>query len=326
LKKKVNPEFWGKYFGNKIAATNVYVKIPASIIPENKAGNLVISAHLDTKSQTYRTLWRIISFNLWLFGIIAFIISFLLHLLYDFNILKDQWIILTLETFEITIMCIPILIISFVIIFSNCILLILRTGNLSTGALDNASGMAIVFELSRYFRNNPLNNFNIWFVQFSAEELGTMGSRIFLKENEFYFKKNPFFHFNFDMVSCLPDKHNRIEFVDSYGVNPRSNTTETVKSYLMKVANRENIHIKPLKALVGAHTDSIPFRSKKLDAIDIVTFAATKYAHTKEDTPDKVDPSILREACILTQRTISLMDETFLRIELNNLRYNLLNN
>jgi len=314
LKKKVNPEFWGKYFGNKITATNVYVKIPASRIHENKAGNIVISAHLDTKSQSYRTFWRIIAFNLWLFGTFAFIILFLLHLLYDFNILKDQGIILALETFEITIICIPILIISFVIILSNCMLLTLRTDNLSTGALDNASGMAIVFELSRYFRNNPLNNFNIWFVQFSAEELGTMGSRIFLKENELYFKKNPFFHFNFDMVSCLPDKHNRIEFVESYGVHPRSNMTENVKSYLMKVANNKDIILKSLKALVGAHTDSIPFRSKKLDAIDIVTFAATKYAHTKEDTPDKVDPSILRKACILIQRTLMLMDRTFLVI------------
>ena len=50
-------------------------------------------------------------------------------------------------------------------------LLMLKSGNKSTGALDNASGMAIVFELSKFFKKNPLTNFNIWLCQFSAEEI-----------------------------------------------------------------------------------------------------------------------------------------------------------
>ncbi|MHA2006691.1 MAG: M28 family metallopeptidase [Promethearchaeota archaeon] len=324
LREKADPGFWGKSFGNKISATNVYVKVPASRISEKNAGNIVISAHLDTKSQSYRTLWRIIAFNLWLFGTIAFAILYLLQFLYETNILRGQRVILSLEMFNITILCIPIIVISFVIISSNCMLLLLHTGNSSYGALDNASGMAIVFELSRYFKNNPLKNFNVWFVQFSAEELGTMGSRLFLKENESYFKKNLFFQFNFDMVSCLPAKNNHLDLVDSYGFHPRSNFTKLVKNYLMKVAKEEVIFLKSLKFPVGAHTDSVPFRSKKFDAIDFVTLAATKYAHTKQDTPDKVDPSILRKACILTQRTLSLMEEAFMTILLNNVKYKVL--
>ncbi len=186
---------------------------------------------------------------------------------------------------------------------------VLQTDNSSPGALDNASGMAIVFELSRYFKNNPLNNFNIWFVLFSAEELGTMGSRMFLKENEIFFKRNLFFQLNFDMVSCMPSKHNYLEFVQSYGIHYRSKQTKILKNCLKKVAEFEDIPLKLLKTPVGAHTDSLPFRSKGFDTIDIVTFGAAKYVEGKKDTPDKVDPFILKEACILTQQTLINIDD-----------------
>ncbi len=305
LKEKDKPRFWGEYFGYKISATNVFVKVPALRTPESKAGNLVISAHLDTKSQSFKTLWRIITYNLWLFSTITLVILILLKTIYNHRIS----IVLTLNKYNFTYIDIIILSVLIIIILSNCILLVLQTDNFSLGALDNASGMAIVFELSRYFKDNPLNNFNLWFVLFSGEELGTMGSRTFLKNNESLFKKNLFFQLNFDMVSCIPSKHNYLEFIQSYGVHYRSKQTQIFKNCLKKVAEFENIPLNLLKAPVGAHTDSVPFRSKGFDAIDIVTFGAAKYVHGKEDTLDKVDPFVLKEACILTQRTLILIDD-----------------
>ena len=97
---------------------------------------------------------------------------------------------------------------------SNISLLFLNTHNKSLGALDNASGMATVFELSSYFLNNPLKNYNLWFCQFSAEELGTMGSRVFVNEYENQFIKGRIFQINFDMVSCVDQKDKRIEFCE----------------------------------------------------------------------------------------------------------------
>jgi hypothetical protein len=50
--------FWGEYFGDTYSATNVFVKIPATEIPQVQAGNIIISAHLDSKSQSIKTAWR----------------------------------------------------------------------------------------------------------------------------------------------------------------------------------------------------------------------------------------------------------------------------
>ena len=78
LRHPENPGFWGEYYGNTLSATNIFVKIPAKKIPVSKAGNIIISAHLDSKSQTFKTSWRVVFYRIWLYtGIIlgAFLIA-----------------------------------------------------------------------------------------------------------------------------------------------------------------------------------------------------------------------------------------------------------
>ncbi|KKL87698.1 hypothetical protein LCGC14_1932080, partial [marine sediment metagenome] len=62
------PGFWGEYYGKTISATNVFTKLPAKLLPSNKAGNIIISAHLDSKSQTYRTFYRVWLYKVWLYA------------------------------------------------------------------------------------------------------------------------------------------------------------------------------------------------------------------------------------------------------------------
>jgi Zn-dependent M28 family amino/carboxypeptidase len=57
-------------------------------------------------------------------------------------------------------------------------------GHIHNGADDNASGVAGLLELARYYSNNKIKEkFNILFIAFSAEELGLVGSR--------YWTENP---------------------------------------------------------------------------------------------------------------------------------------
>lgn len=301
LKHPEFPGFWGEYYGTTRSASNVFVKILAKKLPEEKAGNIVISAHLDSKSQTFKTFWRILFYRIWLYG--GIFLGFFLVLLFirTYTIIKIDLVVVGTGLWIFTIL----------VSISNIFLVSINTHNKSPGALDNASGMAVVFELSKYFKEHTLDNFNIWFCQFSAEELGTMGSRFFVNKYEQEFIKGQIFQINLEMLSCACQKKNQIEYLKSYGVLPRKKIAPLLCKYIENAALEENVKIKGFHISIGAHTDSVPFHQRGYDSIDIVTRDAGKYTHTKLDTPDKVDPKVLQEACLIIRRTMRSLDKDF---------------
>ena len=292
--------FWEKNFGDKISATNVFVKIPAIKLPAEDARNIIISAHLDSKSQTFKTIWRVLFVVIWELGGISFLIFYTLFLIdFYFGVFKS--ILLVIEIFTI--------VVSIVTIFSIFMVMAIKTENKSKGALDNASGMALVFELSSIFKTAPLNYFNLWFCQFSAEEIGTMGSRFFVDKYESSFNEERPLQINFDMVSCINSKRNEVEYIKSYGVLPPKNASHVLLSYIHRSADEQKIKIYGHRVLNGAHTDSIPFHLRKYESIDITTLSATKYSHGKNDTPDKINSQVLLESCKIVQGLISMLDD-----------------
>ncbi|MBN1801365.1 MAG: M28 family peptidase [Candidatus Lokiarchaeota archaeon] len=297
--------FWGEYFGTSHSSTNVIAKIPALENPSKNCGHLIISAHLDSKSQSFKTGWRIVLYRLFLFGGIILGILYLVQLFSGIFIghLGRFSIFFQLSIWACT----------FVLFLSNVMLLFLTTGNKSPGALDNASGMSIVFELARYFKMYPLNNLNLWFCQFSAEELGTMGSRIFVNNREHLFLKGKTFQINLDMISSAKHgkKKNRVQYLKSYGIFPRKVISPLLGRYLDQAAAKEGLEIHGFHLSTGAHLDSVPFHLRGYDAIDIATRAAAKYTHNKIDTPDKVDPEVLLRTAKIVRRAVLTLDEDF---------------
>jgi hypothetical protein len=319
VKHPEDPGFWGEYFGNKLDATNVFIKLPAKMKKKGETGNIIISAHLDSKSQTFRTVWRIIFYEIWLFSGITFGILYIIQIVYV------EWIRYSMILpFKIKILNLEFLIIDpfiwITVIFisvSNIALMFLYTDNKSPGANDNASGMAIVFALSEFFKNHPLENYNLWFCQFSAEELGTMGSRFFVKKFEEILKKETVFQINFDMVSAPGKKNNCVQYIKSYGVLPRKKLSPILGKYFEKAALKENLSLKAFHLNTGAHTDTVSFHLRGYEAIDIVTFNAIKFAHNKIDTPDKVDLKILSDACKIAKKTIIMLDDDYKNLSNN---------
>ncbi len=295
--------FWGEYFGKTFSSTNIFVKIPAKTKDSANVGDLIISAHLDSKSQTYKTAWRIVLYRVWLFGALILGLFYLTYILLGIFLhnLRNFHLIFQIFIWANT----------GLVSFSNIMLMFLTTHNKSPGSLDNASGMSIVFELSSYFKDHPLDNFNLWFCQFSAEELGTMGSRMFVNNREKQFKKDKTFQINLDMISSA--KHgankNNVGYLKSYGIIPRRMISPLLSKYLEKSAKEENILIDGFHLSTGAHTDSVPFHLRGYDAVDITTRAAALYTHDITDTPDKVDPVVLSNACKIVFRTIKNLDK-----------------
>ncbi|MFX1301783.1 MAG: M28 family metallopeptidase [Promethearchaeota archaeon] len=301
LKHPEHPGFWGEYYGKTISATNVFVKLPAKTVPTDNAGNIIISAHLDSKSQTFKTYWRVFFYRVWLYGGIFLGGFFILLFIHTYTLIKINPLILATSIWAFTIL----------ISISNVFLMFLNTHNKSPGALDNASGMAVVFELSEYFKKNALDNFNIWFCQFSAEELGTMGSRVFVNNYENQLIKGRVFQINLDMISCVGERRNQVEYLKSYGVLPRKKIAPLLSKYLENAAIDEGVKIKGYHLSTGAHTDSVPFHLRGYDSVDIVTRAGGKYAHNKVDLPEKVDPKVLLKAYIIIRRVILSLDKDY---------------
>ena len=301
LKHPENPGFWGEYYGKTISATNVFIKLPAKKLTEDQAGDIIISAHLDSKSQTFKTYWRVFFYRIWLYGGIFLGLFFILLFIRTYTIIKINLLVVGSGIWTFTIL----------ISISNIFLIFLNTHNNSPGALDDASGMAVVFELSRYLKENPLDNFNTWFCQFSAEELGTMGSRVFVNNHEGEFMKGRVFQINLDMISCSCEQKNQVEYLKSYGVLPRKKIAPLLSKYLDTAAKEENVNIKGFHLSTGAHTDSVPFHLRGFDSVDIVTRAGSKYSHNKIDTPDKVDPKILKETCMIIKNVLLSLDRDY---------------
>jgi hypothetical protein len=301
VKHPENPGFWGEYYGKTRTATNIFVKIPAKNLPEKNAGNIVISAHLDSKSQNFRTSWRVVLYRVWLYSGV-FLGGFLIALIIrTYTSLKLDFMIISTGIWVFTI----------IVSLSNLFLLFLSTNNNSPGALDNATGMAVVFELSRHFRKIPTKNFNLWFCQFSAEELGTMGSRIFVNNQENQFNKGKIFQINLEMISCKDQPNNQVEFMKSYGIYPRKKIAPLLSKYVTKAALEEGINIKGFHSTVGAHTDSVPFHQRGFHSIDLITRAGAKFTHSKFDTPNKADPKVLLEAYLIVQKTLLFLDKDY---------------
>ena len=97
----------------------------------------------------------------------------------------------------------------------------------------------------------------------------------------------------------------------SYGVIPRKKVAPVLGKYFETAASEENIKLKGFHFSTGAHLDSVPFHLRGFNAIDITSRGAAHFTHNKIDTPEKVDPYVLKEACILAQKVVQKMDKDY---------------
>ncbi|MEZ5046849.1 MAG: M20/M25/M40 family metallo-hydrolase [Chitinophagaceae bacterium] len=83
-------------------------------------------------------------------------------------------------------------------------------GKIHNGADDNASGVAGLLELARYFRSNGIKEKNNFlFIAFSGEELGLLGSKKWCEYPSYPLKKINYM-INLDMIGRLNDKTKKL--------------------------------------------------------------------------------------------------------------------
>jgi aminopeptidase YwaD len=168
------------------------------------------------------------------------------------------------------------------------------------GADDNASGVAAVIELARYFAANPqLVKRSIIFIAFDAEESGLLGSEKFLDDDTLFDASTCRAMFSIDMVGMLAANKG----LEMKGIGALKDGESMAKS----LASVQGIHLKNTSGDIEYGTDTAPFAEKGIPATHIFTGLKSPY-HKPGDTSEKLDYEGMAKVVIFTQSLITEMN------------------
>lgn len=140
------------------------------------------------------------------------------------------------------------------------------------GGNDNASGVAMLIELARYYKENP-TDVNVAFIAFAGEEVGLLGSKYFT-ENPIFPLENIQFLFNTDIMGSGEDGVtivNATLFPKQFELLQQINTAN---KYVVKVGSRGP----------AANSDHYFFTEKGVPAFFMYTMGPNRHYHDVGDT------------------------------------------
>ncbi|MFX1326534.1 MAG: M28 family metallopeptidase [Promethearchaeota archaeon] len=250
---------------------------------KNSKAKVIFIGHWDSKSQTFPSSLRIILFMITLF---SFIIMLLLYFILS--------IIQLLFPLNNEILNYSMLYISITIIILSNLNYFNKTGNKSPGAYDNAAAVGVIIELSKYFRNNPLDNLDFLFLCTSSEELNLAGAINFIQKHKNELEKNSTYFINLDPIGG----QDFIRLITSYGIPRRSSSKKLTKLFL-NTAKELNIKIKDIYLPTGAWSDYMPIVQAGFEACWLGSQPGLKYAHTKKDNMSLVTKKGIQNTLLL---------------------------
>jgi hypothetical protein len=243
---------------------NIYVNLKS----KNSLANLIFIAHYDSKSQVFSSFIRIYLIMSSIFGgiilIVVFFVLSILKIIFMFdNLILDN-----------ILLCISIVIgILAILNFFN------KVGNKSPGATDNATSVGTVIALSKYFKNNPLENIDFSFLITGSEELNLGGAIDFIQKHKNELDKDITYFINFDLVGA----HGVLRNVTSHGIPKK--TTSTKLNELFRNSSKDlGIEIKEIYFPMGAAGDHMPIVSLGYKVCALGSTGSIKYVHSKKDT------------------------------------------
>lgn len=146
------------------------------------------------------------------------------------------------------------------------------------GADDNASGVAGLIELARYFATNKINEkYNFLFIAFSGEELGLFGSK--------YFTEHPTIDLNRVNYMINLDMIGRLDPVSKSLAVSGTGTSDVWENELKKLST--DLKIKTDSAGIGP-SDHTSFYLKNIPALHFFTGSHSDY-HKPSDDWEKIN-------------------------------------
>lgn len=149
------------------------------------------------------------------------------------------------------------------------------------GADDNASGVAMLLELAKWFAANPQAiGRSLVFIAFDAEESGLIGSKFFLNENTHIPADSFKLMFSLDMVGMYSS--NRKLSLRGIG------TLKNGEKLASEIADKTGINLGSTAAVIPQYTDTRYFGTAGIPAVHVFTGMNSPY-HQPGDTYDLLD-------------------------------------
>jgi len=196
---------------------------------------------------------------------------------------------------------------SFLITF--LIALMLYSTKTSMGAIDNASGVSILIELSKNLKKKPLENMDVIIIFTGAEEWGLIGSKRYLIAHHNYLKEkydlDRSFNINFDMIgSYIGLLHNK----------GKKGNNKSLNDYIKEAAEKLNVKYFKERHFISPKTDHrkfLRFARKTKSKFQVACFHSakdTRYIHSPRDSPDKCNPVNLNGTVAITLEALYKID------------------
>jgi hypothetical protein len=283
-----HPTLWSSIcwrLGAHYKTKNIIAALP-NISDGPALPDLYLVAHYDSKSQRIPLVIRIALFVIVIIGSLIFAGLNLLGLVNEI-----------FTPFSI--------VIGSVVVLAGIPLLFLGYGNDSPGAIDDASGVGLVLHLVEVIAKQPtlIEKLRITVLITSAEELAVMGAQTYVKQNQFYLRRQAeaggLHVLNFDGIG-VDGKLYLVGDERRIGQSPENNLFSLVRQSCKELGFSIGRF-----SLPGAMLDHIPFAEDQYDAVSIIGLGKSTWSiHTPKDSPGKLHIRGFEQAGRLAIRVI----------------------
>ena len=156
----------------------------------------------------------------------------------------------------------------------------IQDGRIIKGAIDNASGVAVLLDLAETLNNKysiEKPEFDIIFCAFNSEENGLIGSKKFIEDIDG--KYNSLININIDSVGYKDGR--KVTFLDA-------NTNTSLYEPMKTVIENNGLEVELDTDLKGT-ADSVVFDKVGIPAICIIDENVKEVIHTENDVPELID-------------------------------------